>query len=898
MADRSVVVRLLADVGGFVAGLGRANEQTRQFTRGLAASARENGDAWEQVGGVLTAVGAAAGGALVGIAVKAASFEKQMSAAKVATGATAGELDALTEAAKKAGAETVFSADEAAQGITELAKAGISTADILGGGLSGALSLAAAGQLEVADAAEITSTAMRQFGLSGDRASSVADALAAGANEAVGDVDELSQALSQGGGAAAGLGVSIEQTIGTLAAFASQSLRGSDAGTSLKTLLSSLAAPTAEASGLMAELGIEVFDAQGNFIGLNGVAGELQSSLGGLTQQQREAALATIFGSDASRAARILYSQGAESIDRWTEAVSQQGYASEQSAAILDNLAGDVEALGGSLETLAVNLGDSTLSPLRQATQDLTTLVNLLGSAPEPAQQAVVGALGVTAAVGLAGGAALIAVPQVVSLYDSLGRLGRAGAGAQGALRGLATLVANPWALAFAAGAAILGGAFLKAHLDAQQQADDLAATLDKESAAVTDLTSELVAQELQSKGLLSAARDLGVSIDTVTRAALGEKDALQEVEQARDAAAKAQTRHLRETGSASRELQGANTAYNLIKDNIGTYGAALERARKQVRDTAEATKSVSGALGIATGAAEATAGAVDEVTTSAEDAADSIEALSDRLDRLFGAAFSVQVATDNLQERLNGLGDAAEDNGHDLDGLSDSAIANRRQFQGLVQDAFDVINAMAENGAQADELSAATENLKGQIAAAGAEAGYSAEDVAYYTAKLDGVPEAVSTTVGATVTGLGPVSTLTAYIASLKDKTIVLTAKARYLGFKDLQNSAPGFAAGGLVGGSGPRGVDSQVIVAAPGEFVVSTTGVDAVGVDALEAINRGQVAPAAASLASSTSAVAASAPQVRVFVGDTELRDIVGVEVDGRFRAAASAVRLGRRG
>lgn len=121
----------------------------------------------------------------------AAEFDKQMSAVAAATGATGKELDSLRDAALKAGASTAFSAMEAAQGIEELSKAGLKSSEIIGGGLAGALDLAAAGGIEVADAAETIATTLAAFQLSGRRATDVADALAAGASEAAGGVGDL-----------------------------------------------------------------------------------------------------------------------------------------------------------------------------------------------------------------------------------------------------------------------------------------------------------------------------------------------------------------------------------------------------------------------------------------------------------------------------------------------------------------------------------------------------------------------------------------------------------------------------------------------------------------------------------------------------------------------------------
>src|SRR5690606_28156325 len=153
----------------------------------------------------------------------------------------------------------------------------------LNGGLNGALDLAAAGGIAVSEAAAVAATTLQQFGLEGNQASHVADLLAAAAGKAMGDVGDMSQALKQSGLVADQFGVSVEATAGTLAAFASAGLLGSDAGTSFRTMLLRLANPTGEVKDLMEELGIQAYDASGQFVGLAGLAGELETALFDMT---------------------------------------------------------------------------------------------------------------------------------------------------------------------------------------------------------------------------------------------------------------------------------------------------------------------------------------------------------------------------------------------------------------------------------------------------------------------------------------------------------------------------------------------------------------------------------------------------------------------------------------
>ncbi|MEU4367558.1 phage tail tape measure protein [Micromonospora chersina] len=339
-----------------------------------------------------------------GAAVKAGmAFDKQMSAVSAATHATAGDMERLRAAALKAGKDTSYSATEAAQGIEELAKAGVSTTAILTGGLDGALALAAAGGLDVGEAAETAASAMTQFGLSGKDVPHIADLLAAAAGKAQGSVHDMGYALSQAGLVANQMGLSVEDTTGTLAAFASAGLLGSDAGTSLKTMFIALANPSEKAAGLMEELGIAAYDAQGNFVGVTNLAGQLRDRLGTLTQEQRNAALATIFGSDAIRAASILYDQGAAGIQQWIDKTNDAGFAAETAAARTDNLAGDIERLKGSLETLAIESTSGANGGLRMLVQGLDAAVGAVSAMPPAVGSTITVLVGLGAAVTVLG---------------------------------------------------------------------------------------------------------------------------------------------------------------------------------------------------------------------------------------------------------------------------------------------------------------------------------------------------------------------------------------------------------------------------------------------------------------------------------------------------------------
>lgn len=322
---------------------------------------------------------------VLGSAVSAVvDFDAALARVKALGGDYRTNIEGLGNAAREIGPKFGIGVAEAVGAIEALAKAGVSSGDILSGGLEGALTLAAAGSLEVGKAAEIAASALTQFGLKGADVVKVADLLAGGSLNAQGSVEDLGAALNQSGLVAANFGIPIEEAVGALSAFASSGLLGSDAGTSFKTMLQSLVPRSKEAADKMKELGLNFFDAQGEFVGLEQVAGQLQDKLKGLTQEQQQSALKTIFGSDAVRAATVLYNQGATGVAEWTDKVSKSGTASEVAQANLDSLAGSFATANAKWQSFVTGIdsGNGILSKsIRAVVGGFGEFLDLLGRA-------------------------------------------------------------------------------------------------------------------------------------------------------------------------------------------------------------------------------------------------------------------------------------------------------------------------------------------------------------------------------------------------------------------------------------------------------------------------------------------------------------------------------------
>ncbi|WFR66641.1 phage tail tape measure protein [Curtobacterium flaccumfaciens] len=369
-SDRSVKLTVAATMDGFVNELDRAGRSGQQFSKNIVASTKAAAksltsvkDAAKEVAVPLLAVGtvAAAG---VGYAVKSyADFDEKMSSVKSLSHATAGEMTQLKEAALTSGTAIGYSATQAAEAEIEARQSWCLRCGHLRWRPSGSLKLAAAGQIDVADATSIAASTLTQFGLQGKDVTHVADLLSAGADKALGGVSELGEGLKYIGPVAASAHVGLEQTVGSLALLAQNGILGEQAGTSLRGMLLSLTAPSQLAAKTMQTYGIEVYNAQGKFVGFNGVAEQLHTKLGTLDDATRDLALGQIFGNAQITAATILMNGGAAAVDKWTVAVNEQGFATEQAVGKMDNLNGDLTKLKASFQTAAIVTGEAADGP-------------------------------------------------------------------------------------------------------------------------------------------------------------------------------------------------------------------------------------------------------------------------------------------------------------------------------------------------------------------------------------------------------------------------------------------------------------------------------------------------------------------------------------------------------
>jgi len=382
MADGEIRIEIIGDARDFRRALAGVSDdigrlQKQSFGLGDALKTAFSAAAGFLAANVIQNGLQALSGAIGGAVSKAAELENELNFLQAVSGATGEQMRKVAALAKQLGADVTIpaaSALDAAKAMTELAKAGLNVEQSMAAA-KGTLQLAAAGQLDAARAAEIVAGALNAFNLQGDQAVRVADLLAAAANASAADVTSMADSLKMASAVAAMSGRSIEETITALSMMANAGIQGSDAGTSLKTMLLRLVAPTDKAAEMMNELGIKLTDSKGKMLPLREIVGQFSRALSKLSEDQRNYTLATIFGTDAIRAANIILMAGVEAYDEMYKAVTKSNAAADLAAARMRGLKGAKEALNNAVETLGLAFGEKLLPALAKVIFSIADLL-------------------------------------------------------------------------------------------------------------------------------------------------------------------------------------------------------------------------------------------------------------------------------------------------------------------------------------------------------------------------------------------------------------------------------------------------------------------------------------------------------------------------------------------
>lgn len=419
---------------------GQVRLDTRQAVASYAALRSQNartvyalrgtGDSMVAAGRTMATAGLGMVYAFGKVVNAAAEFERKLDYFGAVTGTNAKMMQRLSKYTLQLGQDTIYSANEIADGFVELGKSGINAKQIMHGVGEAMASLGAAGDIPLVQSAQIITSSVAQFALKARDATHVADLLAGAANASIADITDIGYSLKYVGGIAHVAGLGLEDVTTAIAVLAQAGIKGSTAGTTLRQMIVSLPGVTKKARDELKELGIITKDGTNKFYTQKGelkplsrVYQILGDSMKGLTAQQKTSALRTIFQTRALSAAAVLTRAGAKGFKNMYKEMSKVT-AAEVAHKRLDNLSGDIEILRGNIETLVIQAGGPFQNMMRGWVQNLTKLIQAYGDLDPETQKNIVATIGIAGAVLTAMGAISIILGTIFKFVAAMLKLG------------------------------------------------------------------------------------------------------------------------------------------------------------------------------------------------------------------------------------------------------------------------------------------------------------------------------------------------------------------------------------------------------------------------------------------------------------------------------------------
>ena len=450
-------------------GLQREIVETEQKLKSLEEQAKQSGTALQEiaakgeklktVGDNVTNVGkkflpVTAG--VVGLgtaAVKtAADFDSAMSKVAAVSGATGSDLEALRDKAREMGEKTKFSASESAEAMNYMAMAGWKTEDMLSG-IEGVMNLAAASGEDLATTSDIVTDALTAFGLTAKDSGHFADILAAASSNANTNVSMMGETFKYCAPIAGALGFSAEDTAEAIGLMANAGIKGSQAGTSLRTIMNNLSGDVKICGSSIGEVTVATTNADGSMRDLSDILADCRTAFSGLSESEKAAAAESLVGKNAMSGFLALMNAGEADINKLSSAIDNcDGSAASMAETMNDNLAGQLQILKSQLEELAISFGELLMPAIRTIVGWIQKFVDWLNSMDEGTRKVIVTVALVAAAIG----PVLIIVGKVISAIGTIMTIIPKLAGVINAAKGViaafnAVCAANPYVLIIAA---------------------------------------------------------------------------------------------------------------------------------------------------------------------------------------------------------------------------------------------------------------------------------------------------------------------------------------------------------------------------------------------------------------------------------------------------------------
>ena len=438
--------------------LKKLEEQANQSATALQSIAAK-GEKLKTVGDNISNVGTrllpvTAGVTALGTAAvkTAADFDSAMSQVAAVSGATGDDLQRLREKAREMGAQTKFSASEAAEAMNYMAMAGWKTEDMLSG-IEGVMNLAAASGEDLATTSDIVTDALTAFGLSAQDSGHFADILAAASSNANTNVSMMGETFKYCAPIAGALGFSAEDTAEAIGLMANAGIKGSQAGTALRTIMNNLSGDVKICGSSIGEVTIATTNADGSMRDLSDILADCRTAFAGLSESEKAAAAESLVGKNAMSGFLALMNAGEGDINKLSSAIENcDGCAADMAATMNDNLEGQLTILKSQLQELAISFGEMLMPAIRTIVGWIQKLVDWLNSMDEGTRKVIITVALVAAALG----PVLIVVGKIISAIGTIMTIIPKLAGVINAAKGVfaafnAVCAANPYVIIIAA---------------------------------------------------------------------------------------------------------------------------------------------------------------------------------------------------------------------------------------------------------------------------------------------------------------------------------------------------------------------------------------------------------------------------------------------------------------
>lgn len=352
-----------------------------------------------------------------------ADFDAGMSKVQAISGATSSQLEQLRDKAIEMGAKTKFSATESAEAFQYMAMAGWDTSDMLDG-IAGVMNLAAASGEDLATTSDIVTDALTGFGLQASDSAHFADVLAMASSRSNTNVGLMGETFKYVAPVAGSLGYSVEDTAVAIGLMANAGIKGSQAGTSLRSIFTRLVKPVGEAKTAVSELGISLTNSDGTMKPLSQTMVELRQKFDGMTESEKAQYAAMIAGQEGMSGFLAIINASDSDFEKLTKEINNaDGAAQEMAEVMMDNLPGALEQARGAVETLMIRIGDVLTPIIIKVVNAFTAFVEKLSSASDGTLKFAVGLGSVLASIGpllLILGHTATNILSLISLYQKL----------------------------------------------------------------------------------------------------------------------------------------------------------------------------------------------------------------------------------------------------------------------------------------------------------------------------------------------------------------------------------------------------------------------------------------------------------------------------------------------